>query len=406
MKYRFLNYLACPDCGEKLKLQVFKEERIDQAIAETVKACDRFCSFKLCVKGKQINDVDCKECCRFEIKEGVLGCKGGHLFPIVDYIPRMLPDAFFAHHGFLNKYQHLLPMGKIEKRINKARVGEIMRIQRNTKTSFGYEWLRYDVDLEREDHEVFFRDSQFTEALLKDKVILDAGCGMGRYTRIAGRMGQETIGLDLSPSVLKAYQVTHSNPFVHIVQGDILHLPFGEKQFDVIYSLGVLHHTHDAKKSFMNLKRYLQEGGLISIWVYGTAGTYRAFKSNPLSEDRQTYTTSELKKKLYWITVYVRETVFNVIRLFTTRMYVPLLYLFCYPLAAIGKIPLLKYLTASVHHHWRVRLLENFDWFSPPCQSHHTKEEVLSWFKEANLDDISMLSHGFIPKVGLRGKLR
>jgi hypothetical protein len=87
-------------------------------------------------------------------------------------------------------------------------------------------------------------------------------------------------------------------------------------------------------------------------------------------------------------------------------MYLPLLYLFCYPLAVMGKIPLLKYLTASVHKNWRVRLQENFDWFSPQYQSHHTKEEVLDWFNEAKLGDISILRHGFIPKIGLRGKLR
>jgi hypothetical protein len=86
-------------------------------------------------------------------------------------------------------------------------------------------------------------------------------------------------------------------------------------------------------------------------------------------------------------------------------MYHPLLYLLCYPLAALGKIPLLKYLTASVHTDWRVRLQENFDWFSPRYQSHHTKEEVLGWFSEVKLDDITLLKHGIVPKVGMRGKL-
>ena len=102
--------------------------------------------------------------------------------------------------------------------------------------------------------------------------------------------------------------------------------------------------------------------------------------------------------------VSAREFLSNAVRLVTTRMYLPLLYLLCYPLAALGKVPLLKYLTASVHRNWRVRLQENFDWFSPQYQSHHTKEEVLGWFNEVKLDEIAILRHGFIPKVGLRGK--
>jgi len=32
MKYRFLDYLACPDCGEELKLKVFKEERVENVV--------------------------------------------------------------------------------------------------------------------------------------------------------------------------------------------------------------------------------------------------------------------------------------------------------------------------------------------------------------------------------------
>jgi hypothetical protein len=110
--------------------------------------------------------------------------------------------------------------------------------------------------------------------------------------------------------------------------------------------------------------------------------------------------------RIHWLIVYIREIVYKTVRLVTARIPVPLLYFLCYSLAAMGKVPLLKYLTASVHENWRVRLQENFDWFSPQYQSHHTKKEVLGWFKEAELDDISILQHGFIPKVGFRGSLR
>ena len=144
----------------------------------------------------------------------------------------------------------------------------------------------------------------------------------------------------------------------------------------------------------------------MAIWVYGTAGTYKKFITNPLSEDRKRYITSTMLKRIHWLTVALREKVFNGVRLLTTRMYLPLLYLFCYPLAGLGKIPLLKYLTASVHPQWRVRLQENFDWFSPRYQSHHTKEEILDWFMEVQIGETTFLKHGLIPKVGLRGRLQ
>ena len=156
----------------------------------------------------------------------------------------------------------------------------------------------------------------------------------------------------------------------------------------------------------MSLSRHLKEGGLISVWVYGTAGRFKDFLTNPLRTDRKRYVKSMTAKRLYWLAVYGREKLFNFIRFITTRVPVPMLYRFCYLLAALGKIPLVKYLTASVHRLWRVRLLENFDWFSPPYQSHHTKEQVLSWCNEARVNRVSLLEHGFIPKVGVKGILK
>jgi SAM-dependent methyltransferase len=186
----------------------------------------------------------------------------------------------------------------------------------------------------------------------------------------------------------------------------LLNLPFRKKQFDIIFSLGVLHHTPDPREAFTNLSACLREQGIISLWVYGTAGKFSDFKTNPLRGERRKYVKNDVTKGIYWLVVTIREVLSNTIRLVTTRMYLPFLYLLCYPLAALGKVPLLKYLTASVHRNWRVRLQENFDWFSPQYQSHHTKEEVAGWFDAVKLNTLSVLKHGFIPKVGLKGKKR
>jgi len=219
-------------------------------------------------------------------------------------------------------------------------------------------------------------------------------------------MGAEIIGLDLSKSVLKAYEKTRPHPFAHIIQADIMRLPFRKAQFDVIYSLGVLHHTPDARQAFLHLAKRLKVNGIISVWLYGTAGPFAKFKTNPLKKDWAQHFTSTFAQRLHWLLLLLRESLYNCLRKITTGMNIPLLYMLCYPLAALGKIPLLKYLTSSVHPNWRVRLQENFDWFSPEYQTHHTKEEVQGWFAEAQVDVVSLLKHGFIPKVGIKGVLR
>ena len=79
--------------------------------------------------------------------------------------------------------------------------------------------------------------------------MLDAGCGMGRYLRIAAESPARLIvGLDLSQAVVAARELTTDLPHVAVVRGDLLRLPFAPGSFDQIYSLGVLDHTPDPRR--------------------------------------------------------------------------------------------------------------------------------------------------------------
>jgi SAM-dependent methyltransferase len=340
----------------------------------------------------------------YEIDAGVLSCSCSTVYPVADGIPRMIPDALGELAGFSETYKDVLISSGFHAASHRSE--HSVRMQIKTKASFGYQWLRYNANDLLEDNTVFLADSQLSGYAILNKLLLDAGCGMGRYTAVAAGMGAEIIGLDLSESVLKAYEKTRPYPFAHIIQADIMRLPFRDSQFDLIYSLGVLHHTPDARQAFLQLAKRLKENGIISVWLYGTAGSFANFKTNPLKSDREQYVKSSLAQRMHWLLVSLREALYRCMRKITTRMNLPLLYLLCYPLAAFGKVPLLKYLTPSVHSRWRVRLQENFDWLSPEYQTHHTKEEVQGWFAEAQVDVVSLLKHGFIPKVGIKGVLR
>jgi ubiquinone/menaquinone biosynthesis C-methylase UbiE len=70
---------------------------------------------------------------------------------------------------------------------------------------------------------------------LNGKTVLDAGCGMGRYLRIAGESPARLIvGLDLSRAVAAARELTAGLPQISVVQGDLLRLPFAPASFDHI----------------------------------------------------------------------------------------------------------------------------------------------------------------------------
>ncbi|MFO0954416.1 MAG: methyltransferase domain-containing protein [Isosphaeraceae bacterium] len=57
---------------------------------------------------------------------------------------------------------------------------------------------------DEEDEAIFQVKNGVALADLKGLLVLDAGCGGGRYARLAGRSGARVVGVDLSSAVEKA----------------------------------------------------------------------------------------------------------------------------------------------------------------------------------------------------------
>jgi SAM-dependent methyltransferase len=142
-----------------------------------------------------------------------------------------------------------------------------------TVRGFGYEWTQYDSVLQ----ETQFSNAEtfldfiapVNEAFIQGKSVLDAGCGMGRFTRLSVQLGAKfVVGVDLSNAVEAAFNHTRQLENVLIIQADIFALPL-KAEFDYSFSVGVLHHTPDPRKAFDSLVRTIRPGGSISTWVYG-----------------------------------------------------------------------------------------------------------------------------------------
>jgi SAM-dependent methyltransferase len=179
-----------------------------------------------------------------EVIDGMLICGGcSREFPVIAGIPRLLPS-------------HISPD------------------KRETAARFGWEW-KYFVEMHEEHHEQFLDWIHPIEpAFFEGKIVLDAGCGIGRHTGYAADFGaREVIGMDLSEAVETAYRNVGHLPNVHIVQGDIYNPPFrrggNRKGFDFVYSIGVIHHLPDPQSGFESLVRLIKPGGAIFAWVYG-----------------------------------------------------------------------------------------------------------------------------------------
>ena len=112
MKYRLMDLLACPICKNyPLKLYVIKKEKGTGETREIKTRCELYCAYHN-IKLPTEKRIDCAECQKIEILEGVIQCqKCGRWYPIIEGIPRMLPDKMRNKEDlkFLEKYRDKLP---------------------------------------------------------------------------------------------------------------------------------------------------------------------------------------------------------------------------------------------------------------------------------------------------------
>ena len=238
--------------------------------------------------------------------------------------------------------------------------------------TFSFEWNRFhDVQIDilnaTDQSEITFRGKTgWSQADLAGKRVLDVGIGAGRFADVISRWGGEVVGVDLSFAVDAAYGNVGKRENVHIVQADLFRLPFPEGTFDVMYSLGVLHHTPDTKKAFDAVVPYLRPGGEFAVFLYAE-GPYAYF-----SDIWRKFTTKVPHRLVYYF----------------SALSIPCYYLRKLPLVGLGLRILLP---MNQHPNPRWRWLDTFDWYSPKYQHKHTWPEVYGWYEENGFTDMKLL---------------
>jgi SAM-dependent methyltransferase len=221
--------------------------------------------------------------------------------------------------------------------------------------------------------------SPLKPAFFRGKVVLDAGCGFGRFTSYAARYGAEVVGFDLSDAVEAAYRNCRGMKKVHIVQGDIYHLPFG-KRFDFIMSIGVLHHLPDPKGGYVSLAGLMRKGTLLFAWLYGREG--RTFKVVFLEGTIRRLTVRMPQRMLYYL-CYVPAALYH----FSNGLH-NLLKRWGPTSGLAGSLPFKNY----AGYPFGVKLADAYDFLGTPVNNYYTREECEEWARDAGLKDVSVTS--------------
>jgi SAM-dependent methyltransferase/uncharacterized protein YbaR (Trm112 family) len=379
MKPELLEWLRCPACASELRLTPF------QAAAAGAD----------------------------EVEEGLLACPAcSQAYPVTGGIPRMLPNALRRHPAYARQFAAQIEAAAL-RRPPRETVRRFEKLHRLTARAFGYEWNTYQTTSRNEDVLTFYwltgadaglyarlpvtdvfsyypTDAEVAAidpAVLRGASVLEVGCGMGKYLKVASDHARTVIGLDLSDAVLRAHRETRDRPNVHVVQGDILTAPLRAASVDFVYSVGVLHHTPDCHAAFLRSASLVKPGGRLAVWLYPedpTPGRYARWAHYLQDEVLRPVTCRLPPRALRAFAAalgrltFVRDRYAEQYRATGSRL--------AYRVAmAAGAV------AVGRHRDPEIAAFLNFDWYSPQYRSYHNEHQLKSWYAEAGFEPPTIL---------------
>ena len=97
---------------------------------------------------------------------------------------------------------------------------------------------------------------------LKDKRVLDLGCGFGWHCRYAREQdASSVVGVDISENMLRKAREQTDDPLITYIKTPIEDIHFQEKEFDVVISSLAFHYIPSFNNLCEKVQHYLQPGG-------------------------------------------------------------------------------------------------------------------------------------------------
>ena len=171
------------------------------------------------------------------LDDSILTCKSGESYPIINGIPRFVPENNYAN-------------------------------------AFGEQWNRFPkIQLDSYNGQNL-SETRLARCMrghladLKGKMVLEVGSGAGRFTEILLKHGAIVHSLDYSIAVDANRLNNGQHENLTLVQADIRRIPFPKASYDYVVCLGVIQHTPNSEESINCLWEMVKPGGHLVIDHY------------------------------------------------------------------------------------------------------------------------------------------
>lgn len=233
---------------------------------------------------------------------------------------------------------------------------------------FGYEWHTYSEITPIYEEQFKRWTTLIPENEWKGKSFLDVGCGMGRNSYWPMGYGAlRGVGIDIDKRSLAATQRNLKKfPKYQVRELSAYNIDY-QAEFDIVFSIGVIHHLQDPHRALHNMTNAAKPGGKVLIWVYG-------------------------QENVQWVNTLFnpfRKYIFSKLPISITHFLslIPTAFLWSFLRLGLGKIEYFQLLRKFTF--WHLRSIV-FDQMLPQIANYWSREEVLELMKSSGLQNIQI----------------
>jgi SAM-dependent methyltransferase len=245
-----------------------------------------------------------------------------------------------------------------------------------TVEGFGKEWGKFtQVELSAAERDkLLAKYFAIVDWAKRPERVLDMGCGSGRWDVPLAPLVGQIVAVDASREALEVARSNVQAANVTFVECTPDTLPFADGYFDLIFSLGVLHHLPSTEGAIRSLAAKIAPGGQLLIYLY------YAFDNRP-----------GWFRMLWRISDFIRRGISNLpfaLRYAASQLMAIFVY---WPLARVAKYfpvpeswPLKFYADCSFY----VMRTDALDRFGTKLEKRFTKKEITEMLEAAKLENI------------------